>query len=75
MLRILAGFTRAADAVAAAAAQEDEVDRPARVTGDGVTWRVMLPGDADYDTAPAQELSAWVRLRAPGGVAPGLPVR
>jgi len=73
MLRILAGFSRAADAVAAAAAQEDEADRPARVTGDGVTWRVMLPGDADYDTAPAQELSAWVRLRAPGGVAPGLP--
>jgi 8-oxo-dGTP pyrophosphatase MutT (NUDIX family) len=72
MLRILAGFSHAADAVAAAAAQEDEADRPARITGDGVTWRVMLPGDADYDTAPAQDMRAWVRLRAPGGVAPAV---
>jgi len=75
MLRILAGFSHAADAVAAAAAHEDEADRPARITGDGVTWRVMLPGDADYETAPAQDMRAWVRLRAPGGVAPGLPTR
>ena len=66
MLRILAGFSRAADAVAAAASQEDAADRPARITGDGVSWRVMLPGDADYETAPAQPLSAWVRLRSPG---------
>ena len=68
MLRVLAGFARAADAVRAAAAQEDGEDRPARLTGDGRTWRVLLPGDADYDTAPAQEMRAWLRLCAP---APG----
>jgi len=65
MLRVLAGFTHAADAVRAAAAQEDGEDRPARLTGDGRTWRVLLPGDADYDSAPAQEMRAWLRLHPP----------
>jgi hypothetical protein len=65
MLRVLAGFAHAADAVRAAAAQEDGEDRPARLTGDGRTWRVLLPGDADYDSAPAQEMRAWLRLRPP----------
>lgn len=73
MLRILAGFSHAGDAVAAAAAHEDGPDVPARLTADGASWRVLLRGDADYETAPAQELRAWVRLRAPGGPAP-LPV-
>ena len=74
MLRLLAGFASARDAVAAAAEHEDGPDAPARLTGDGVaTWRVLLPGDADYDSAPPQELRAWVRIRVPGGVAPALP--
>jgi len=72
MLRILSGFSRAADAVAAAASLEDAPDRPARLTSDGESWRVVLPGDPDYDSAPPQELRAWVRLCAPGG-APPLP--
>jgi len=66
MLRILAGFTHAAGAVRAAAAQEDGEDRPARLTGDWKSrWRVLLPGDPDYDTAPAMEQRAWVRLLPP----------
>jgi hypothetical protein len=71
MLRILAGFARARDAMAAAAAHEDGADRPARITSDGEGWRVLLPGDADYDSAPAQEMRAWVRL-LPGSGAPDL---
>jgi 8-oxo-dGTP pyrophosphatase MutT (NUDIX family) len=74
MLRVLAAFRRAGDAVAAAAAHEDGPDAPARLTGDSVrSWRVLLPGDADYDSAPPQELRAWLRMRVPGGVAPALP--
>jgi 8-oxo-dGTP pyrophosphatase MutT (NUDIX family) len=75
MLRILAGFSRAADAVAAAAAQQDGPDRAALLTGEGASWRVVLPGDSDYETAPAQDLRAWVRLFPPGGAAAPLPGR
>lgn len=75
MLRILAGFSHAADAVAAAAAQEDGPDRAARLIGEEGSWRVVLPGDADYETAPAQDLRAWVRLCPPGGAAALLPAR
>jgi hypothetical protein len=74
MLRILAGFERAEEAVGAAARCEGDPDLPARLTGSGEGWRVVLPGDADYESAPARELRAWVRLRVPGGVAPSLPV-
>lgn len=73
MLRILAGFECARDAVAAAARCEDAPDLPALLTGSGEGWRVVLPGDGDYETAPPQELRAWVRLRAPGDAAPPLP--
>ncbi len=74
MLRILAGFSQAADAVAAAAAQEDGPDRAARLVGEGASWRVVLPGDSDYETA-AQEPRAWVRLCPPAGAAAPLPGR
>jgi 8-oxo-dGTP pyrophosphatase MutT (NUDIX family) len=68
MLRILAGFARAADVMAAAAAQEDGEDRAARITNTGgESWRVLLPGDRDYDSAPAQEMRAWVRWLPQGG--------
>jgi 8-oxo-dGTP pyrophosphatase MutT (NUDIX family) len=68
MLRILAGFRSAADVMAAAAAHEDGDDRAARITNTGgESWRVLLPGDRDYDSAPAQEMRAWVRWLPQGG--------
>jgi 8-oxo-dGTP pyrophosphatase MutT (NUDIX family) len=73
MLRILAGFADTRSALAAAIACEDGPDAPACLCGDGSAWRVVLPGDPDYDGASQQPLRAWVRMRAPGGIAPALP--
>jgi len=64
MLRILSGFTSAAEAVGSARLQQDTPDRPARVGGRGGAWRVLLPGDEDYDGDGDGSL-AWVRLASP----------
>ena len=34
---------------------------------DHASARVLLPGDRDYDSAPAQEMRAWVRWLPAGG--------
>lgn len=71
MLRMIAGYGSAAAVMAAAAAHEDGPDRPARLAIAGERWRVVLPGDDDYEQATSEPLSAWVRLPAPsGGPAP-----
>lgn len=70
MLRILSGFAGAAEALAAAEAQQDGPDRVARIVGAGDRWRVLLPGDAKYESAAVHALEARVRLWPPGGAAP-----
>ena len=67
IVTIPAGFERAADVMAMAVAHEDDEDRAARITNSGESWRVLLPGDRDYDSAPAQEMRAWVRWLPAGG--------
>ncbi len=70
MLRILAGFAGAAQALAAAEAQQDGPDCAARIVRAAGRWRVLLPGDAEDESGTAHGLEAWVRLRPPGGAAP-----
>lgn len=75
MLRLLAGFGSSAEVMAAAAAQEDGPDHPARFeTRDG-RWRVVLPGDEGYDATDGPGLRAWVRLRPPAGAPRAAPGR
>jgi 8-oxo-dGTP pyrophosphatase MutT (NUDIX family) len=66
MLRILAGYEKAEAVMQAAAAHEDGPDRPARLAVEGDLWRVVLPGDEDYEDASRGDLNAWVRLPAHG---------
>ena len=61
---ILSGFASAEEAVASAKLQQDLPDRQARVGGRGEKWRVLLPGDEDYDGDDDGSL-AWVRLASP----------
>ena len=43
----------------------------ARIVGGEGGWRVLLPGDPDYDTAAGQmPLRAWVRWTPPAGAPP-----
>jgi 8-oxo-dGTP pyrophosphatase MutT (NUDIX family) len=65
MLRILSGFTSAEEAVVSAKLQQDTPDRQARVGGRGGHWRVLLPGDEDYDREEHDGSLAWVRLASP----------
>jgi 8-oxo-dGTP pyrophosphatase MutT (NUDIX family) len=67
MLRVLARFGSAAEAVLAAAAHEDGPDVAARLGGEGENWQVLLPGDADYDRGRDLGMRAWVRLWPEGG--------
>jgi hypothetical protein len=64
MLRILSGFATAEEAVVSARLQQDTPDRQARVGGRGGQWRVLLPGDENYDSEHDGSL-AWVRLTSP----------
>jgi len=66
MLRILAGFSRSADALAAAFAAHDGADQRVWLTGSRERWRVLLPGDAGYGEGAALPVEAWVRLCPPG---------
>jgi 8-oxo-dGTP pyrophosphatase MutT (NUDIX family) len=61
MLRVLSRFTSAGEALAAAARHQDAPDQEARIGGDGVRWRVLMPGDPGYD-AGAGGMRGWVRL-------------
>ena len=63
MLRVLADYACAEDAVAAAARQEDGPDAPARLASDGEQWRVLLPGDDDYETGATFAIQAWLRFK------------
>lgn len=58
MLRCLARFTSADEVMAAAAANQPDERARVNATGD-----IVLPGDADYDTANENIESGWVRLR------------
>jgi 8-oxo-dGTP pyrophosphatase MutT (NUDIX family) len=75
MLRILAGFARSGEALAAAAAAQAGPDYPARLAGSREAWRVLLPGDPDDAAEAVFPLQAWVRLRAPGPPPPAGPGR
>ncbi|MEM7253169.1 MAG: NUDIX domain-containing protein [Pseudomonadota bacterium] len=62
MLRCLAMFNSADDAIASAAAELD--DHRARVRyDDGDTYTIVLPGDDGYDTADPDRENGWVRWR------------
>jgi 8-oxo-dGTP pyrophosphatase MutT (NUDIX family) len=62
MLRILSRFESAGEALAAAVRHESGPDVAARLGGEAGRWRVLLPGDVDYDGGAIHEMRAWVRL-------------
>ena len=61
MLRILSHYATSGEAMRAAAHYENGPDLPARLFGDRERWKVLLPGDADYERAN-HEMKAWIRL-------------
>lgn len=67
MLRILSGFSSAAEAVAEARRCEDAPDLVARVSGRGDTrhWEVVLPDDEDYERVAHDGSLGWVRMLSP----------
>lgn len=69
MLRLLARFGSAGEAVAAAARHQHGPDLPVRLGGEGERWRVLLPGDPDFEDGTIA-IRAWVRFGAPGSDSP-----
>lgn len=61
MLRLLAAYARSRDALAAAALHQHGPDVPVRLGGEGASWRVLLPGDRDYERGTTP-IRAWVRF-------------
>lgn len=68
MLRLLAGFANAGDALAAAARHQHGPDAQVRLGGEGERWRVLLPGDPDFESGSLAR--AWVRFGVSGSEAP-----
>jgi 8-oxo-dGTP pyrophosphatase MutT (NUDIX family) len=70
MLRVLARFGSAGEVLAAAARHQDAPDQVAQIGGDGVRWRVLLPGDPGWD-AGAAGMQGWLRLLPSAGTREG----
>jgi len=70
MLRVLAGFADSAAALAAARDQQEGVDRQVRMIGDERShWRVLLPGEADYQAGKGRWTEGWLRWSSLGDAA------
>jgi 8-oxo-dGTP pyrophosphatase MutT (NUDIX family) len=61
MLRLLAAYSRCQEALEAAARHQHGPDVPVRLGGEGKRWRVLLPGDPDYQRGTTP-IRAWVRF-------------
>jgi 8-oxo-dGTP pyrophosphatase MutT (NUDIX family) len=62
MLRLLADYTKSADAISAARAHEDGTEVRPRLIEHAESWRVLLPGDDDFDIEGGYPVEAWLRL-------------
>lgn len=62
MLRVLTGFQDSTAALAAARHQQEGADRQVRMLGaEPSHWRVLLPGEAEYEAGEGDWTEGWLR--------------